>query len=68
MFARSMHHSADLIEQHRTLSLVAELVDEGRIRTTATERLSPLDAEQLIAAHRIVESGRAIGKVVIARD
>lgn len=65
MFARSMHHAADMIEQHRILDHVAELVDEGRVRSTATERLSPLDPAHLLAAHRIVESGRSIGKVVV---
>lgn len=68
MFARSMHDTADMIEQHRILSRVAELVDEGRIRTTATVRLTPIDAAQLIEAHRIVESGRAIGKVVVSDE
>lgn len=65
MFARSLHQTADIIEQHRILNQVAELVDEGRIRSTATQRLTPIDATQLREAHRIVESGRAIGKVVI---
>ncbi|GAA4727797.1 zinc-binding alcohol dehydrogenase family protein [Isoptericola chiayiensis] len=65
MFARSMHDAADLIEQHRILNRVAELIDEGRVRSTATEYLSPVDPEQLITAHRIVESGRSIGKVVV---
>jgi NADPH:quinone reductase len=65
MFAKSTHHAADLISQHRTLNLVAELVDEGVIRSTATTRLSPIDPDQLREAHRIVESGRAIGKVVV---
>lgn len=68
MFARSMHGTADMIEQHRILNRVAELVDEGRIRTTATVRLTPIDAEHLIEAHRIVESGRAIGKVVVSDE
>ncbi len=68
MFARSLHGTADLIEQHRILSAVAELVDEGRIRTTATTRLAPIDAERLREAHRIVKSGRAIGKVVVAES
>ncbi|GAA3635097.1 zinc-binding alcohol dehydrogenase family protein [Microbacterium awajiense] len=68
MFARSMHRSADMIEQHRILSEVAELVDEGRVRSTATQRFSPIDPVQLRRAHRVVESGRAIGKVVVFDD
>ncbi len=68
MFARSLHQTADMIEQHRILNRVAELVDEGRVRTTATERLSPINTPNLVAAHRAVESGRAIGKVVISDE
>ncbi|GAA2246573.1 zinc-binding alcohol dehydrogenase family protein [Herbiconiux moechotypicola] len=68
MFARSLRQTADMIEQHRILDRVAELVDEGRVRTTATERLSPIGPQNLIAAHRIVESGRAIGKVVVSDE
>ncbi len=65
MFARSRHHSADMIAQHRILNEVAELLDEGRVRSTVTQRFSPIDPAQLREAHRIVESGRAIGKVVV---
>lgn len=67
MFARPVHHTADMIEQHRLLNSVAELVDEGKVRTTATTHLSPLDARSLREAHRLVESGRSIGKVVVSR-
>ena len=65
MFARAMHQTPDMIEQHRLLSRVAELVDTGTIRTTATETLSPINAHNLRKAHRMVESGRMIGKVVL---
>ncbi|MCS5714173.1 zinc-binding alcohol dehydrogenase family protein [Herbiconiux sp. CPCC 205716] len=68
MFARSLHQTTDMIQQHRILSRVAELIDEGKIRSTATTQLSPINPEQLIAAHRIVESGRAIGKVVVTDE
>lgn len=68
MFARSLHRTADMIEQHRILDRVAELIDEGSIRSTATEHLSPINVENMTAAHRILESGRAIGKVVVSDD
>jgi NADPH:quinone reductase-like Zn-dependent oxidoreductase len=42
------------------------MVDAGQIRTTATTVLRPIDAEQLREAHRLVETGRTIGKVVVA--
>lgn len=67
MFARSVHQTEDMIEQHRLLNAVAELVDEGKIRTTATTRLTPIDARSLREAHGLVETGRAVGKVVVSR-
>lgn len=66
MFARPMHETADLIRQHELLTRVAELIDEGSVRTTATTVLSPIDAEQLREAHRLVETGHVRGKVVVA--
>ena len=65
MFARAMHETPDMIEQHRLLSRVAELVDAGVVRTTVTETLSPINAENLRRAHQMVESGAMIGKVVL---
>ncbi|MCB1456431.1 MAG: zinc-binding alcohol dehydrogenase family protein [Nitratireductor sp.] len=65
MFARSMHQTPDMVEQHRLLSRIAELVDTGVIRTTLTRTLNPINAENLREAHRLVESGAMIGKVVV---
>ena len=65
MFARAMHETPDMIEQHRLLSRVAELVDAGVVRTTVTETLSPINAQNLRHAHQMVESGAMIGKVVL---
>ncbi len=65
MFTRSMFATGDMIEQHRLLKEVALLVDKGVLRSTLTETLSPIDATNLIAAHKAVESGRAIGKTVL---
>lgn len=65
MFTRPLQQTPDLIEQHRLLNVVSELVEQGRIRTTATRVLSPISAATLREAHELVESGRTIGKVVI---
>ncbi len=52
--------------QHRLLAEVSRLVDAGRIRTTRTRTLSPITAETVREAHRLVETGRTLGKTVIA--
>jgi len=66
MFARSMHDTADKIEQHNLLSYVAEEIDSGRIRTTLAENLSPINAHNMRKAHALVEQGHSIGKVVLS--
>jgi len=65
MFTRSLFDTPDVGEQGRLLDAVAALVDEGRIRTTATETLSPINAANLIEAHRRIESATTRGKIVL---
>lgn len=65
MFTRSMYGTADMVEQQRLLTRVAQLVDEGVLRTTMTLCLEPITAATVREAHLAVESGRTIGKVVL---
>lgn len=65
MFARAMHQAADMDAQHRLLDQVAELVDQGALRTTAGKHLGTINAANLKAAHTELESGRAVGKIVL---
>jgi NADPH2:quinone reductase len=66
MFTRAMLGTPSMIEQHRLLTEIADLVDRGAIRTTLKEIVGPIDAAHLKKAHALIESGRAIGKVVLA--
>jgi NADPH2:quinone reductase len=66
MFTRSREGTADLAEQGRILARVAALVDAGELRSIAREMLSPIDASNLREAHRRVESGRGVGKLLLA--
>lgn len=52
-------------DQGQSLAEVAKLVDTGGIRTTAEERLAPVDAKNLKAAHALSESGTARGTIVL---
>jgi zinc-binding alcohol dehydrogenase family protein len=65
MFARSMYGTPDMIEQHKLLEEVAHLIDAGVLRTTLTERVSPISATTLKQVHQRIESGTAIGKIVL---
>lgn len=66
MFTRAMFQTPDMIEQHKLLSYVAKEIDAGRIRTTLSEVLSPINAENVRSAHALVETGQAKGKIVVA--
>lgn len=65
MFARSLFGTPDMDEPGKLLDQVARLVDEGKIRTTVTETLSPINAANLKQAHVTIESGKARGKIVL---
>jgi zinc-binding alcohol dehydrogenase family protein len=66
MFTRALYGTADMAEQHRILNEIADLVDGGVLRTTLREHYGPINAANLRRAHAELESGRAIGKVVLA--
>lgn len=65
MFTRPMFQTADMGRQGEILREVAELVDAGRVRSTVTETLSGIGAAQLRQAHRRLEQGDMIGKLVL---
>lgn len=65
MYARSMFQAEDMVEQSRLLSTVADLVDQGYIKTTVGKHLGLINATNLKAAHESLEAGRSIGKIVL---
>jgi zinc-binding alcohol dehydrogenase family protein len=65
MFTRSLFETADMIEQHRLLQRVAELVDAGTLHTTLGEHFGSINAANLRRAHTLLESGTAKGKIVL---
>ncbi len=66
MFTRSMYKTSDMIEQQRLLNNVSELIDKGVIVTTVNTLLHPINAENLRKAHKMIEQGNAIGKLVLS--
>ncbi|MGY1858103.1 zinc-binding alcohol dehydrogenase family protein [Modestobacter sp. SYSU DS0290] len=67
MFTRSLYGTQDLAEQSRILAETAALVDAGRVRTTLTTTIEDFSAAGLREAHRLLETGRTVGKVVVHR-
>lgn len=65
MFTRSMFQTEDMTKQSELLNEVSKLVDEGKIKTTVTEVISPINAENLKRVHQQIESGTTKGKIVL---
>ncbi len=66
MFTRSLFQTPDMIAQHHLLNEVAALIDAGVLRTTLDQVLGPITPQTLQQAHAVLESGKAIGKLVLA--
>ena len=60
-----MYQTPDMIEQHRLLNRVAELIDSGVLKTTLGEHYGTINAVNLRRAHAFIESGKAKGKIVL---
>lgn len=65
MFTRSLFHTDDMDAQHRLLNALADLVDQGAIRSTVQAKLGPICAANLRKAHQLLESGKSVGKIVL---
>lgn len=65
MFTRALFATEDMQTQHEILNAVADLVDEGRIRSTVSEHFGVINAANLRRAHQLIESGKARGKIVL---
>lgn len=66
MFTKSMYHTSDMQSQHELLNQVAELIDEGTLKTTLRDVVGNLHATNLREAHRRIETGKTIGKLVLS--
>jgi len=66
MFARPVHQTDDMIEQHNLLNQISKLVDEAKVVTTANRDGGSINAANLRAAHAHQESGTAIGKTTLS--
>lgn len=65
MFTRSVYQTPDMIEQHHALVKLGEWIDQGVLRSALHDDLSPLTAENLWRAYRVLEGGHSIGKVAL---
>lgn len=65
MYTRSMFETEDIQEQHTILNKIADLLDNGTLKSTLNETLIGLTADNFKKAHELLESGKTIGKIAI---
>lgn len=65
MFTRSLYQTEDMIAQHHLLNRLSALIDTGELQSTLGEHYGTINAQNLIKAHAQIESGKAIGKIVL---
>ena len=66
MFTRSMFSTADMHIQHQILTDLTRLIEQGQIKSTLQQEFGIINAANLRQAHALLESGKAIGKIVLA--
>lgn len=65
MFTRPMFNTWDIDKQHQLLTQLAQLIDDGVIKTTLGEHYGTINAANLKRAHAAIESQKTIGKIVL---
>lgn len=65
MFTRSMFETRDMIEQNRLLTRIATLIDQNVLQTTLGEHFGTINVANLRRAHELIETNRAVGKIVL---
>ena len=66
MFTRSLYSTRDMIAQHQILNEIADLVDDGIIKSTFAHNFGLINAANLRRAHELLESGKSHGKIVLS--
>ena len=65
MFTRSTFQTDDMIGQHELLNETAALIESGTLRTTVAVNLGKINAANLKRAHKMLEEGHTLGKIVL---
>ncbi|MBY3178689.1 zinc-binding alcohol dehydrogenase family protein [Rhizobium leguminosarum] len=65
VFTRPLFQTEDMIMQHRILNEIADLVDAGVLQTTAVHHVGEVSVSNLQKAHKLIETGKTIGKIVL---
>jgi zinc-binding alcohol dehydrogenase family protein len=68
VFTKPLFKTADMLRQHQILNEIASLIDAGLLVSTLHEEFGPMTVENLQKAHRLIESGMTIEKIVLSNS
>ncbi|GHG72442.1 oxidoreductase [Alishewanella longhuensis] len=66
MFTRSLFNTADMHTQHQILTDLTRLIEQGQVKSTLQQDYGRINATNLRQAHTLLESGKAMGKIVLS--
>lgn len=66
MFTRPMFATNNMQRQHEILNAVADLIDAGKLRATASTSYGRINAENLRRALAALEEGHVVGKITLS--
>jgi len=66
MFTRSLFSTADMVTQHQILTDLTRLIEQGQVKSTLQQDYGVINAANLRKAHTLLESGKAMGKIVLS--
>ncbi|MCU7555693.1 zinc-binding alcohol dehydrogenase family protein [Alteromonas sp. ASW11-19] len=65
MYTRSLFNTDDITAQRDILTSISKLCDAGTLKTTLRQHLGKLNPQNLYEAHKLLESNRTVGKIVL---
>ncbi|XP_045497161.1 zinc-type alcohol dehydrogenase-like protein SERP1785 [Colias croceus] len=66
MNTRIAYNTEDKYRHTEILEAVSKMLENGQLKSTLSNIISPLNAENLREAHKLIESQRTIGKIVLS--
>nr|XP_021192953.2 zinc-type alcohol dehydrogenase-like protein SERP1785 [Helicoverpa armigera] len=66
MFTRVKYDTEDKVRQYEIFKTVSKWMEEGKLKCTLTKTMGPINAANLKEAHKLIESKKMIGKLVLS--
>ncbi|XP_063362183.1 zinc-type alcohol dehydrogenase-like protein SE_1777 [Cydia amplana] len=66
MATRMKYNTEDKYRYREILEDISKMLEAGKLKSTLTKIMSPINAENLKEAHRMIEEKKSIGKIVLS--